>query len=109
VQIVGEELHPLLRIKDFAPYAAKIKASGADAVLTGNFSNDLTLLVKAAKEAGFEGKFYTFYGNALGAPAAIGEAGMGKVIAVADWLPNVQTRQRSVLPVVSRPLPKTGR
>ncbi len=91
VQIVGEELHPLLRIKDFAPYAAKIKASGADAVLTGNFSNDLTLLVKAAKDAGFEGKFYTFYGNALGAPAAIGEAGLGKVIAVADWLPNVQT------------------
>ena len=91
VQLVGEELHPLLRIKDFAPYAAKIKASGADVVLTGNFSNDLTLLVKAAKEAGFEGKFYTFYGNALGAPAAIGEAGVGRIIAVADWLPNVQT------------------
>jgi branched-chain amino acid transport system substrate-binding protein len=93
VQIVGDELHPLLRIKDFAPYATKIKASGADAVITGNFSNDLTLLVKAAKEVGFEGKFYTFYGNALGAPAAIGEAGLGKVIAVADWLPNVQTAQ----------------
>ena len=91
VQIVGDELHPLLRVKDFAPYAAKIKASGADAVLTGNFSNDLTLLVKAAREAGFEGKFYTFYGNALGAPAAIGEAGIGRVMAVADWLPNVQT------------------
>jgi branched-chain amino acid transport system substrate-binding protein len=93
VQIVGDELHPLLRIKDFAPYATKIKASGADAVITGNFSNDLTLLVKAAKEVGFEGKFYTFYGNALGAPAAIGEAGLGKVVAVADWLPNVQTAQ----------------
>jgi branched-chain amino acid transport system substrate-binding protein len=48
------------------------------------------LLVKAAKDAGFEGKFYTFYGNALGAPAALGEAGVGKVLAVADWLPNVQ-------------------
>ncbi len=83
----------MLRIKDFAPYATKIKASGADAVITGNFSNDLTLLVKAAREVGFEGKFYTFYGNALGAPAAIGEAGVGKVIAVADWLPNVQTAQ----------------
>jgi branched-chain amino acid transport system substrate-binding protein len=91
IRIVGDELHPMLRIKDFAPYAAKIKASGADAVITGNFSNDLTLLVKAAREVGFEGKFYTFYGNALGAPAAIGEAGVGKVIAVADWLPNVQT------------------
>jgi len=89
VQIVGDELHPLLRVKDFAPYATKIKASGAQAVITGNFSNDLTLLVKAAREIGYEGKFYTFYGNALGAPAAIGDAGVGKVIAVADWLPNM--------------------
>ncbi len=96
VQIKGDELHPLLRVKDFAPYAVKIKTSGADAVITGNFSNDLTLLVKAAKEVGFGGKFYTFYGNALGAPAAIGDAGIGKVIAVADWLPNVQTSQSEV-------------
>jgi len=93
VQVVGDELHPMGRIKDFLPYASKIKASGAQAVITGNFGNDLTLLVKAAKEVGFEGKFYTFYGNALGAPAAIGDAGIGKVVAVADWLPNVQNAQ----------------
>lgn len=92
VKIVGDELHPMARIKDFAPYAAKIKASGAQAVLTGNWGNDLTLLVKAAREVGFDGSFYTFYGNALGAPAAIGDAGIGKVIAVADWFPNVPTR-----------------
>ena len=91
IALAGDELHPMGRVKDFMPYAAKIKASGAQAVLTGNFGNDLTLLIKAAKEVGFEGKFYTFYGNALGAPAAIGEAGIGKVIAVADWLPNVPT------------------
>ncbi len=91
VAIVGDELHPVGRVKDFLPYAAKIKASGAQAVLTGNWGNDLTLLVKAAREVGFDGRFYTFYGNALGAPAAIGEAGVGKVVAVADWLPNVPT------------------
>jgi branched-chain amino acid transport system substrate-binding protein len=91
VAVVGDELHALGRVKDFLPYAVKIKTSGAQAVLTGNFGNDLTLLIKAAKEVGFDGKFYTFYGNALGAPAAIGEAGIGKVIAVADWLPNVPT------------------
>jgi branched-chain amino acid transport system substrate-binding protein len=91
VRIVGDELHPMARIKDFAPYVAKIRASGAQAVLTGNWGNDLTLLVKAAREAGFDGSFYTFYGNALGAPAAMGEAGIGKVVAVADWFPNVQT------------------
>jgi len=89
VEVVGEELHPMGRVKDFLPYAIKIKASGAQAVITGNFGNDLSLLVKAAKDAGYKGKFYTFYGNALGAPAAIGEAGMGRVLAVADWMPNV--------------------
>jgi branched-chain amino acid transport system substrate-binding protein len=91
VQVVGDELHPLGRVKDFSPYASKIIASGAQAVVTGNWGNDLTLLVKAAREAGFNGTFYTFYGNALGAPAAIGDAGIGRVVAVADWLPNVQT------------------
>lgn len=89
VGIVGEELHPVGRVKDFAPYAVKIKSSGAQAVVTGNWGNDLTLLVKAAREVGFTGTFYTFYGNALGAPAALGDAGVGKVLAVADWLPNV--------------------
>ena len=88
VQIVGDELHPIGRVKDFIPYAVKIKTSGAQAVLTGNWGNDLTLLIKAAREVGYEGKFYTFYGNALGVPAALGDAGVGKVIAVADWFPN---------------------
>ncbi|MEY2660831.1 MAG: hypothetical protein RLZZ123_2003, partial [Pseudomonadota bacterium] len=89
VALVGDELHPLGRVKDFMPYAHKIKASGAQAVITGNWGNDLTLLVKAAREVGFEGKFYTFYGNALGVPAALGEAGVGRVLAVAEWLPNL--------------------
>lgn len=93
VQIAGDELHPMGRVKDFLPYVAKIKASGAQAVLTGNWGNDLTLLVKAAREAGYEGKFYTFYGNALGVPAALGDAGVGRVIAVADWFPNAASAQ----------------
>ena len=90
VQIAGDELHAIGRVKDFIPYAVKIKASGAQAVLTGNWGNDLTLLIKAAKEVGYEGKFYTFYGNALGVPAALGEAGVGKVIAVAEWFANAE-------------------
>jgi branched-chain amino acid transport system substrate-binding protein len=93
VRIVAEELHPLGRVKDFSVYALKIKASGAQAVITGNFGNDLSLLIRAAREVGYDGKFYTFYGNALGAPAAIGDAGIGKVIAVADWLPNFGSRE----------------
>jgi branched-chain amino acid transport system substrate-binding protein len=91
VAIAGQTLHPVGQVKDFLPYALKIKTSGAQAVFTGNWGNDLTLLVKAAREAGFAGRFYTFYGNALGAPAAMGDAGVGKVLAVADWLPNAPT------------------
>jgi branched-chain amino acid transport system substrate-binding protein len=89
IEIVGDELHSLGRIKDFLPYAAKIQSSGAQAVITGNWGNDLTLLVKSARGVGMKAKFYTFYGNALGAPAAIGEAGVGAVYAVTEWHPNV--------------------
>ncbi|WP_425260516.1 branched-chain amino acid ABC transporter substrate-binding protein [Rubrivivax sp. RP6-9] len=89
LEIVGDELHPMGRVKDFIPYAAKIKASGAQAVLTGNWGNDLTLLVRALREVGSDARLYTFYGNALGAPAAIGEAGIGAVLAVAEWHPNL--------------------
>jgi branched-chain amino acid transport system substrate-binding protein len=89
IVIAGDEYHPIGRVKDFAPYIAKIRASGADAVVTGNWGNDLTLLVKAAREQGLNTKFYTFYGNSLGAPAALGDAGVGRVIAVAEWHPNI--------------------
>jgi branched-chain amino acid transport system substrate-binding protein len=95
IRIVGDELHPIGRIKDFAPYVAKIKASGADTVITGNWGNDLTLLVKAARDAGLSLKFYTFYGNSLGAPAALGEAGVGRVRAVAEWHPNAGANRDS--------------
>jgi branched-chain amino acid transport system substrate-binding protein len=91
IEIVGDELHPLGRVKDFLPYAAKIKASGAQAVVTGNWGNDLTLLIKAARDAGVDARFYTFYANALGAPAAIGDAGIDRVLAVAEWHPNAGT------------------
>lgn len=88
VRIVGEELHPVGRVRDFAPYVEKIKASGADTVITGNWGNDLTLLVRAARDAGLGTGFYTFYGNGLGTPATIGDAGIGRVRAVAEWHPN---------------------
>lgn len=88
IQFVGDELHPLGRIRDFAPYAAKIRAAAADTVVSGNWGNDLTLLVRAVRDSGLPANFYTFYGNSLGAPTALGEAGVGRVRAVAEWHPN---------------------
>jgi branched-chain amino acid transport system substrate-binding protein len=80
IQIVGEELHPLAQVRDFAPYVAKIKASGADSVITGNWGSDLTLLIKAANDAGLTNlKFYTYYAQATGTPTALGASAAGRV------------------------------
>jgi len=83
IQIVGEDLHPIAQVRDFAPYVAKIKASGADMVITGNWGSDLALLVKAANEAGYTGKFFTYYAGVTGTPTAIGASGAGRVYQVA--------------------------
>ena len=83
IQIVGEDLHPLAQVRDFAPYIAKIKASGADTVITGNWGSDLSLLVKAAMEGGFTGNFYTYYAGVTGTPTALGTNGAGKVYQIA--------------------------
>jgi len=97
IEIVGEQLHPLGMVRDFSPYAAKIRASGAQAVITGNWGSDLTLLMRAAKDAGVQARFYTFYGNALGVPGTLGDAGVGAVLAVAEWHPNVGGRGSEAL------------
>jgi len=83
VQIVGDDLHPLAQVRDFAPYVAKIKASGADTVITGNWGSDLTLLVKAAHDAGLNVKFYTYYASVTGTPTALGPSAAGNVFMVA--------------------------
>jgi branched-chain amino acid transport system substrate-binding protein len=83
VKIVGEDLHPLAQVRDFAPYIAKIKASGADTVITGNWGSDLALLIKAANEGGYNGKFYTYYTGVTGTPTALGTGGEGRVFQVA--------------------------
>ena len=88
IEIVGDELHPLARVKDFSPYVAKIQASGADSVITGNWGSDLALLIKAAKGSGLKVDFYTFYAGVVGAPTAIGEAGLDHVKAVSYYEPN---------------------
>ncbi|WP_418128294.1 branched-chain amino acid ABC transporter substrate-binding protein [Variovorax sp. 375MFSha3.1] len=82
IQIVGDDLHPLAQVRDFAPYIAKIKASGADTVITGNWGSDLALLIKAANDAGLNVKFYTYYAVTTGTPTAMGAASDGKVYQV---------------------------
>jgi branched-chain amino acid transport system substrate-binding protein len=83
VQVVGDDLHPLGQVKDFAPYIAKMKASGADTVVTANWGQDLTLLIKAAKDGGLNANFYTYYATTSGVPTALASGVGGKVRVVA--------------------------
>ncbi|AEF90453.1 Extracellular ligand-binding receptor [Delftia sp. Cs1-4] len=83
VQVVGDDFAPLAQVRDFAPYIAKIKQSGADTVITGNWGSDLSLLLKAANDAGLNNvKFYTYYAFGSGSPTAMGAASDGKVYTV---------------------------
>jgi branched-chain amino acid transport system substrate-binding protein len=83
IEIVGEDLHPLAQVRDFAPYIAKIRASGADSVITGNWGSDLALLVRAANDAGYNGRFFTYYTGVTGTPTALGTNAEGRVYQVA--------------------------
>ncbi|MBK0393365.1 branched-chain amino acid ABC transporter substrate-binding protein [Ramlibacter algicola] len=83
VQIAGEDLHPIGQVKDFSPYVAKIKQSGADAIVTGNWGQDLTLLVKAMNDAGLKIPMYTYYAGVTGTPTALAAGGDSEVYVVA--------------------------
>ena len=85
IQIVGDDLVPLGKIKDFAPYVAKIRASGADSVLTSNWGNDLSLLIKASNEAGLKANYYAYLAFFPGTPSAIGAAGADRLKSLAGW------------------------
>ncbi len=89
IEIVGDEVHPLLKVTDFAPYIAKIKASGADSVITGNWGQDLALLLKAAADAGLQTDWYTYYAQGAGAPTAIKQTGLAqRVFVITEGVPN---------------------
>ncbi len=88
ITIVGDDLHPVGKVKDFAPYVSKIKAAGADTIISGNWGNDLSLLVKGIKETGLKADLYTYYAGIVGGPTAIGQAGED-VRQVSMWHNNV--------------------
>ena len=90
IQIVGDELHPLQKITDFAPYVAKIKASGADTIITGNWAQDMALLLKASADAGLQVDWYTYYTEGIGSPTAIKQTGLNhRVFQVGEGAANI--------------------
>lgn len=84
IEVVGDELHPIGKVKDFTPYVQKIQASGADAIITGNWGADMVNLAKAVSDLGVKAKMYTFYAAGTGITATIGEAGKGSLFIVSE-------------------------
>ncbi len=84
IEIVGNELHPIGKVKDFTPYSRKIVSSGADAMITGNWGADMVGLGKSVLENGYSGPIYTYYAAADGITAAFGEAGKGSLRLVSE-------------------------
>ncbi|MEM6618219.1 MAG: branched-chain amino acid ABC transporter substrate-binding protein [Pseudomonadota bacterium] len=84
IEIVGNELHPIGKVKDFTPYSRKIVSSGADAVITGNWGADMVGLGRSILENGYGGPIYTYYAAADGITAAFGDAGVGSLRLVAE-------------------------
>ncbi|MDM0115721.1 branched-chain amino acid ABC transporter substrate-binding protein [Variovorax sp. J22R133] len=88
IQFVGETLHPIGRVKDFAPYVANIKQSGADSVITGNWGQDMTLLLKSAGDAGYNLRYFNHSAGAVpGTVLAVSQSKVGQLTWVAEWHP----------------------
>ncbi|MDC1311942.1 branched-chain amino acid ABC transporter substrate-binding protein [Burkholderiales bacterium] len=95
LRIAGDDLHPIGRIKDFSPYVAKIKSSGAQAIVTGNWGSDLTLLIKSARQMGVDIDFFTFNVGMTGGVSTIGEAGIERVYQITNWHANINEQTKN--------------
>ena len=89
IKVVGDELVPLGKVKDFSPYVAKIKASGAQGLITGNFGPDLALLLKAGVDAGLDVRYDTYLAHVVGGVTAIGAAGESRLTTVSEFNENI--------------------
>lgn len=95
IKIVADEFIPLMQIKDFSPYITKIKASGAQSLLTGNYGPDLNLLIKAGVDAGLDIRYDAYLGHVIGAATAIGETGEGRLTSVMEDHANVAVEEHN--------------
>lgn len=84
-QIVGQDFHPLWT-KDLSPFLTKIKASGADVILSPAYGPDLSILLKQRRELGVKAPIVN---HALIEPIVVRENPEGALgdITVGTWAP----------------------
>jgi branched-chain amino acid transport system substrate-binding protein len=93
IKIVADEFIPLMQVKDFSPYITKIKASGTQSLVTGNYGPDLNLLIKAGVDAGLDIRYDTYLAHVIGAATAIGTNGEGRLTSVMEDHENVPAEE----------------
>jgi branched-chain amino acid transport system substrate-binding protein len=95
-QIVGKDFHPLFN-KDFGPYISKIKASGADYVLTGNWGTDQIQLILQARSLGLKIPIAgILMGDITTLAAMPGDEALGN-FGVASMIPGLETPEAKKL------------
>jgi len=88
IEIVGDELHPIGKVKDFTPYARKIMAADADAIITANWGADMVGLGRAVVAAGFDGPIFTYYAAGNGITRVFGPSGKNRIRVITDTAMN---------------------
>lgn len=75
VQVIGDELHPAFSLEDFGAYVQRIKASGAQALVTGNWGTDFRRLVLSMQAHDLWIPVYGYYPSLPGTPALLASSG----------------------------------
>ena len=89
IRIVGDELHPAGKVKDFSGYIRRIVDSGADAIVTADRGTDLVKLMSAWSKSGQAKQVFVLSNSVSLAPAAIGNRGADRVTGVFTWHANM--------------------
>jgi branched-chain amino acid transport system substrate-binding protein len=87
--VLADELMPFGKVQDFSSYVTKIKASGAQSLITGNYDRDLNPLIKAGVDAGLDIRYDTYLSHLIGGPTAIGTAGENRLTSIMEFHENV--------------------
>ncbi len=95
LKVVGDELVPFGKVQDFSPYIAKIKASGAQALVTSNYDRDLNLLMKAGNDAGLDVQYHVYLAHQPGGPTSTGPAGEGRLTSIMEFNDNVPVQEHN--------------
>lgn len=83
-KVVDKVMHPVNRTQDFTLFVEKIKAAAPDTVMTGNWGNDLLLLMRSVSDAAIKVRFGTIYLDQPGNLSNAGETALGHYVVQPD-------------------------